>query len=385
MKKQIIIKGNDITADILSLIAPSDWSIYKICSTEKKPIPYPYYANDISNGALKFFASQYGLPISFDFKKTVRNIVVITDNRKYVFPCSFEEFFAKLLYYFPQEHRGLQQMFDTFKCIGIEWRNWLANRSTSSISEMKQSAKYNRYTLNNMDLLFGIKNEEILNILRAFIPKKDATISVVSGYLFTQCFDINAFKEDIFQWIGEQAQDRLVVLHQESEFVRGTYTIVEPINKISDMSLFKNNSGYGTFILSDSDSTPFDNAYYISTSSLWMRIWNRKILNQKAEYEWAFEYISPKKLEDDVRELQVHLNEIFNSKVTFIQCYDNSLLADSLGTTIAGSFSWAFSPSESMHDPMSMLKTKCNDRISYGHWGYAWFVAAFDIYNQLSK
>jgi len=35
MKKQIIIKGNDITADILSLIAPSDWIIYKICSTEK--------------------------------------------------------------------------------------------------------------------------------------------------------------------------------------------------------------------------------------------------------------------------------------------------------------------------------------------------------------
>lgn len=385
LKKKIAIWGNDIIADILSLIAPNEWSIYKICSSPNTRMPYPYYANDINDGVLKYFAIQSGLFDIVDFKKSARSIVILTDNGNYIFPCSFEGFWRRLIYYFPNEKDGLCLLSNNIRIIGTEWRNWIANGFATRMGEMKYSAKYSKYTVSDINLLFNIHNSEIREILWALVPKKDIAISVLSGYLFTQCFDINAFKDDLFRWIHEQSQERITTLQNETESVHEADIIIDSANRLSSGFSLHLNSGYGMFKIDGYDKTLQNIVFYSYNSKFWIRIWNRRTLNQKANDEWWFEYIAFSKEIDIYRFIRKNIKSIFQRDVILSNCYNSESLVNSFSNTIAGGFSWAFSPSESMHDPLHLIIKKCPNRLSYGQWGYAWFVAAFDLYRQLQK
>lgn len=384
-KKQITIQGNDITADILCLIAPDDWKINKVSTSQKKRLPYPFYANDITNGILKCFARRSGLLNVSDFKKTVQNIVVVTDNSKYFFPCSFEGFFEALIEQFPKERDGLCKFYNIIKLVGTEWKNWIASEFSGSITGMKHSSKYNRYTLNDLEFLFDIHNSEIRNILYSFIPKKDATISVIGGYLFTQCFDVNAYREDIFQWIHEQAQARLTVLQNSIGNPFETNILIDSTNQISVGAFLHTSSGYGEFSISGSNDILMDKIYYVYNSKYWIRVWNRRSLNQKADDEWAFEYILFSQCTNEEYIITELIKTLFQKDMLSIRYYHNDSIVKSFSTTVAGGFSWAFNPSESMRDPMNIFKIKSSEQLSYGHWGYAWFAASFDLYRQLNK
>lgn len=401
---KIAIIGNSPVSEIVSLLLGNNFEVTCYKDTVETAVCYPYFANDLNEGILKKFIEKTNISLH---ERNLPDIEIKYDKcATFVCQPTFENFSNTLKSEFCEHFKKIEIFLNDVEKIGKEWKDFIENDFDSNKTRMIYSAKFFDKTLEKYFKKIGLKSQPIFQICQTILPVLDVSFSVFSGYLYTQFFDNHILKEQLWKEIKLQSLARIkeIKVDKLPNLRFEKTTINEPskekFNCIIDLREDGANNNFfnktndnvsqfailGTICLKN--QVLEKNRLYcfkdINRSSL--RIWSNF---ESCNTEFQFElYINGDNLDfnNSLNYNDFVLNTIRNylgdSEITDIDIIYNHKQIKKMFDTNKG-YMWAFSTKQSLLDPTYAFFQKKESVFTINYWGFAWFSAAFNIYNIL--
>ncbi len=401
-KYKIAIIGNSPISDVVSLLLGEKFEITRWKDTRKQPDYFPYFANDLKTGILENFIKKTNL----QFVEECSPDLEICYNVDSIFSChsNFQDFSVTLKSDFNEYIDELNIFLTDIERIGREWKQFIDNDFNSKRIGMIYSSKFFNKTLVNYLKKIGLYSSPIYQICQTILPISDVSFAVFSGYLYTQFLDNHFLKKNLIKElrvessykIKEKVVSELAKLNLkpifQNDVYREKYNCIVDLRESFDNDFFKTENEnvkqiavLGEFILKERRLKPGKVYYFNKRDGVSLRIWSD--LFDENDMKFQFEMFIDETLIFDISEIELRklifakLKHDFNIPIESEKFlfYTPSQIKKFYDTNRG--YMWAFSIEQTLLDPTFIFSKKQKGILKINYWGFAWFSAAFSIYN----
>ena len=371
--KRVVVIGNNLLSEILSEILPVDFKVVKI-SNKNNDTKVPYYPNDVSSGIMGQFLSDASLTNQYH---STKKDVIFTELS---FENNLDCFRNALIEKYQSDSDQIRELFSVISEIGMEWKKYINNRFRKDPSIFKLSGKYGMIEMKNLDSIFRLP-EEAKNLICSILPRNDVTLAVFGGYLVTQAFDIHCIENSLFEIISDHKKNEAIVVDDIYD-LKQDFSEDDVIVDCRQMSKPEIKGGYAK-IIGLSEEIPVNQMFFINSDSYWIHIWNSSII-EPDDKTWNVEYVM-RGADDDIQTIKKRIKAIWNVNVEFSEIIDDDKAEEIFGVSVIRGYNWAFNKSQTLKDPMNLMRAPKGNVLNCEKWGYAWFSAAYYVRSILAN
>lgn len=385
---RIAVIGNGPQADLLGiLLQTKGHSVVRFRSIDVQGVALPYYPNDLMGGIMKKFFTDSCIPVNYC--KKIKGFHLEYADMVFDIPNNFQEFEQYLYEHYPEESEKLHLFMDDMRTVGSEWLHYIESGFTNA-GCMRRSGELFALTLEDAFVKYDISAPSLRELFQLILPKPGVMFTVLSGYLYTQFFDVCALQEDLPDIINArqtavsvQSLNSLSVITQDEA---GDYDAVVDYRQSgapSDLN-FSCPVVTGSFVAHGCKLQV--NVEYIirmPSNECTVRLWNQSLLRVNGNEDiWQFELIYADLLKPDTPQNSRAWFENFTGAV--IEQFTVSSLETvdmHFDTSHANGYEWAFDKVHSMKDPTNLVRKHRKSILNPNYWGFAWFSAAYHAAN----
>lgn len=232
------------------------------------------------------------------------------------------------------------------------------------------------------------------------------TFAVFAGYLYTQFFDNHILSKDIWKELcllgGKLGSSSILydlnrVIVEEEEKKNTGNLILNNIDSVIDLRCSDfivqqadntNKLVWGGFFFTDKLNENV--IYYLEIKNgIYIRFWKSLYQPNRKGKRWQFELLAEKNrtlnAQKTAQLIRDKLREYFNIEIGIEtnSVYSPDYFARYFDCSYG--YMWAFNLRQSMNDPTNLYSKQKSSDIKGGYWGFAWFSAAFCLYNAIKK
>lgn len=389
MNKRIGIIGNSLSGDLAASLLKKEYEVLRFTDQSEDVSIYPFFGNDLNTGIMKQFFEDTVKELP-EIRKNALQLSIVLDKEEYVYEMNIQSFQKKLTTDFPVDAEGINYFFSEIERIGIEWSEFITRKFDGKKIKFSISAKYYNKNVEEVIENMGIKNSYFIRIIKTIIPVKEIAFSVFAGYLYTQFFDVCALPFDALMYCqksGKQSAKQKIVRDLSNlkveKFSQNTDESKEILHAVIDLrqTTKSNRNSIKVGSLSSQIALSSNTLYLINQGDqVITKVWNSQLLNYNAPSQWCFEAVSYSQEIISIEQVEECLTP-FMKKISETKVIDDAKLNQRFDVVDGAGYAWAFSKKESLKDPTNLIRKHTSKEFSCTHWGFAWFSAAYHIFN----